>query len=307
MSLIDLYSDYGMELAPEGHKHYRDGWLNIECPHCSGTEGFHLGFNEDGNYFYCWRCGGHSIPYTISKLLSIRFNQAEEIVKQYRIKSSSRKQESSNNLIKINKKKFKHPSGIVDLMKAHRKYLEKRKFDPDYLEEAFGIKGTLPTSMLDGIPYSYRVLIPIYWKEKEVSFQCRDYSGKQELKYMACPMERELIHHKDILYSPVELDIGIIVEGAIDVWRLRGEASATFGTGFTREQVRVISKKFKRTIILFDPEAQAQANALELQKELQIRGTASYIYKDLETDPGDMSQDDADHLLKELKKQVSGS
>ncbi len=301
MGLENLYIDYGISTAPDGHKHYREGWLNIPCPHCTGSEGFHLGFNTDGNYFYCWRCGFHPINKTIAILLNIRYKQASSIAGEYGVrggKVSSR----TNHLIRINRKAFKYPSGVYKMSNAHRWYLTKRNFDPDLIEKQWDVLGTSPTSKLDDTFYKYRILVPIYWKHDLVSFQCRDYTNKQTLKYMACPMEREIKHHKHIVYGDFNHlgGVGICVEGVFDVWRLGPEAFATLGIGYTIEQVRLIGDFYTKVFIVFDPDKQAQEAGKKLQEELQFRGVKAVNYKELKCDPADLSEDDAKHLLREL-------
>lgn len=307
MPILDLYQQYGIETAYEGHKHYRPGWLNIECPHCSGSFGYHLGFNVEEVYYYCFRCGSHSVQETIMKLLNVPYQQADAIAKSYKVfrkRSSNDNTQTTSKHIKIKKKGFKLPSGITDLQSQHKSYLKKRGFDPQYLIDNWDIKATSPTSILDGIPYKFRILAPIQWDDKVVTFQARDYTGKQELKYMACPEERETIHHKHILYGHPSLwkkRCGILVEGIFDVWRFRLSACCTFGTGYTQEQLRVMIKMFDKLYIMFDPEPVAQKRAAEIQQELSFWGVKAHLFKDLETDPGDMSQKEADTLLKKLK------
>lgn len=304
MSIVDLYIDYNIETAPDGHKHYREGWINIECPHCAGSQGYHLGFNIYGGYFYCWRCGAHNIEKTLSKLLSIDYNPAVATIIEYNLhRKGGDLRKDVDGSIRIGKKKFKLPSGVGKMGTPHRNYLRKRGFDPGYIEQNWGVLGTSPMSRLNDIPYRFRILIPFYWGNQIVSFQCRDYTDKQELKYMACPMEREILHHKHILYGEQKMwgDVGICVEGVLDVWRLESSSFAVLGVGYTKEQVRLISQLFKKIFILFDPEPQAQQQAKKLQQELLFRGVETYVYTDLPSDPADLSQDDVDHLLKELK------
>ena len=309
----DLYHKYGTPTAPEGHKHHRNGWVNIECPFCSdgNSSGYHLGFNTENAYFYCWRCGSHQVETVLMKLLRIPYNQAKDIADTYKLHRKGFVRPSfTPGIVKIKKKSFKFPSDVTDLKSPHKKYLINRGFDPQYLIDNWDIKGTGPTSTLDHINYKYRILIPILWNEKPVTFQARDYTGKQAIKYLACPEERETIHHKHILYGHPSLwqkRRGILVEGVFDVWRLRLSACCTFGTGYTTEQVRVMVKMFDELYILFDPEPVAQKRASELKEELSFWGVKTQLLmgvgskKGILTDPGDMPQEDADHMLKELK------
>lgn len=243
------------------------------------------------------------------KLLNVSYNQAEEIAKTYKLRNKRATQESTfrSGLIKIKKKQFKFPCDTIELQTPHKKYLRRRGFKPNELVKNWGIKGTSPTSKLDGINYRYRILVPIEWEGRVVTFQARDHTGKQAIKYLACPEEREIVHHKHILYGHPTLwskRRGILVEGVFDVWRLGLSACCTFGTGYTTEQVRVLIKMFDELFILFDPELVAQKRAMTLQEELSFWGVKAHLLTDRETgiltDPGDMTQEEADKLLKEL-------
>ena len=304
MSLENLYLDFNIEVAPEGHKHQREGWVNSACPYCSGDAGYHLGYNSNSNYYFCWRCGPHQIVETLSSLTKVSKSEAKELSREYRIrKVGAIKKPSLDSSIKINKKAFKLPSGLTPLNKGHRRYLERRNFDPDHLVDKWGLQGTSPTSKLDKIQYKYRVLVPINWEGKTVSFQTRDYTNKQEKKYLACPQDRESVHHKHLIYGNPNLwgEVGICVEGVFDVWRLGGNSFSTLGIGYTPEQVRVIASLFKKVIIIFDPEKQARQQAKKLQEELHFRGVKAINYTKLKTDPADLSPEEAVQLLKELK------
>jgi len=309
MGILDFFNDYGIGTSPDNHKHHREGWINIECPFCTGTSGYHLGFNLSDHYFYCWRCGAHSVADTVMKLLGIKYYQASQIIIKYRLSANGKKQISrnTNSSIKIKRKAFKFPTGVTKMEKVHHEYLRKRGFDSSYLEKKYGLMGTSWYSVLDGIPYGFRILIPIYWGGQIVSFQCRDYTGKQEKKYMACPQDRERIPHKNILYEgPTEpitsrRKLGICVEGAFDVWKIGEPAFASLGTGYTRQQIRLIAGLYESIVIIFDPEKIAQQRAKELAAELRFHGVNTTVYNQLSTDPGDMTLDQVKKLKDEIK------
>lgn len=307
MSIVNMYQQFGVETADVGHKKYRPGWINIDCPFCSNGSGkFHLGFNLNGNYFYCWQCGSHRIEAVLTKLFKASDTHVEELISTYRLKQRSRATDAANAaaVIKIGRKRFKLPSETGELRQPHIKYLVRRGFDPVYLSEVWGVMGTSPFSTLDKISYKYRILLPILWNGKPASFQARDYTNKQTLKYLACPMEREVAHHKHILYGHPSLwkaRKGILVEGAFDVWRFKEKACGTMGIGYTPEQVRLLGSMFTKLVIMFDPEPVAQQRAKKLQAELSFRGVKTIVYGDLPTDPGALTQSDADAIVKELK------
>lgn len=304
MSLEQLYIDYNIEIAPENHKHSRDGWINIACPNCKdvSSDGYHLGFNMNNGYFSCYHCGGLPISKVLSLLLNIPYYQIKELINLYDIRNSSFRKPSDST--KVNIHPFKLPSNVSMLTRAHHNYLKGRGFDSAYLEKEFGLLGTGPISTLDDIEYVFRIIAPIRWDDQIVSFQSRDYTEKQSLSYITCPRTREKIHHKYILYGRnpnpyIKMKKGIIVEGITDAWRFRGHAYATFGIGYTSKQVNVIRKMFEEVLVIFDEEKQAQEKARKLCIDLLSRGVkvSNTVF---DRDPGSLSQKKADKLLHKL-------
>ena len=294
MKILELYRDHSVHYKTEGHKHTRPGWVNVPCPFCTGNPGYHLGARLDGSQFVCWRCGGKAPKKAIAGILKIEENEAVQIIRQYGGVSKAKEVKR-----KPRAKSLKKPTGVGPLGKRHRKYLERRGYDPDILESIWDLEGTGPLSKLDNISYKHRIYTPIYWDGKEVSFQTRDITEKHQAKYMACPEAREVIPHKSILYGKQEAwgDVGIAVEGITDVWRLGTNAFATFGIKFTPKQVRAMAKQFSRVIILFDPDPQAIKQAKILENELAFRGV-EVVNEFIETDPGDMTEEEAISLVR---------
>jgi hypothetical protein len=313
MDVIQLYVDYSVSFQTEGHKHCRPGWVNTSCPFCTGNEGLHLGYNLSADRFVCWRCGGKSIPQVLSKLLSMSYVQAEEVSKQYGNTSYIQYKAP-----KIHIQPHKLPSNTMPLEKIHRKYLESRGFDPDYIEKEWAVLGTGPVSTLSigkgsekkTIVYKHRIVIPFYWNGEQVSFDTRDVTGKAQNKYQACPKEREYIPHKDIIYCKQEKlksKLGIAVEGPTDVWRFGPRSFATSGIKFTPRQVRLIAKSFVSVAVVFDgpsetsQEQEAENQAILLVNELRYRGCDAFRVK-IDGDPGGMSQSEANYIVKDILK-----
>ena len=299
MKIRQLFEDYKIPFQDKG-KNVGRGWIELHCPFCDDPS-THLGFNEEKEYFHCWRCGFHRNDDTIAKLLHISKRQARTILKQYKGKDI---RINTDSLIKIEKKSFKFPSNCTALNSTHRKYLERRGFDPDKLIKEWGLLGAGPISMLDKKDYRYRIIIPIMWNNQIVSFQGRDITGKAKVRYKACPKDREIIHHQDILYGDQQqwTDTGICVEGVTDVWRFGSRSFAVFGISYTAMQVRNIAKHFKKVIIVFDNEVVAQQQADKLMAELRFRGikVRKEIIGKEGMDPAGMKQEDADYFVKQI-------
>lgn len=312
MNIEKLYQDFGIDTAPDGHKHHRSGWVNIECPFCTGNPGYHLGFNTQSGYFRCWRCGYKPATKVISTILKLSKSEAYDLIRQYGGAQSFRKKTDE---ISVHKKDFRFPRPYFPLseLPLHRKYLKNRGFDPYLMEKKWGVFGTGNWSYLDKIDYSWRLMIPIYWNGEIVSFQARDVTGNSEVKYKACPKDREIINHKEILYGKRDyakdfhsFDIVFVVEGVTDVWALQRVAKipifATFGIEYKTNQKRRLSRLGKQVVVIFDDDPQAIRNARKLRTELQFRGTPT-ISKTIQGDPGELSKRDARALIQEVKNE----
>lgn len=304
-----LLRDFNVPFTTAGeHPHSTEGWANVHCPFCYGSREYHMGINLEHGACHCWRCGPHSTVETISKLLNMIPLNARNTLNEYKTTGAIITRKNTVEP-KVSIHPFKFPKPYGQLQPSHKKYLAARNFDPDQLEREFSLVGTGPVSFLDGIPYNNRIIIPILWNDEIVSFQARDITDKSDRKYLACPMKREVIHHKNIIYGKQEswwkFNTIIITEGVTDVWRLGPAAVATFGIEFKMEQVLQLIKAGKRFHIIFDDEPQAQSQARKLAVKLKTLGKQAEVFQ-LEGDPGSMEQRDADHLVKELTSNIKG-
>jgi hypothetical protein len=293
MDIIRLYNDYGIEYRTEGHKHTRSGWVNTECPFCTGNPGLHLGWNLKDEYFYCYRCGWKSTVKTISMLTHLQTYEVVDLLPKYGINRTIIKQ------VIQSKKQFQLPTHTSFLKSSHKRYLIERGFNPDKLELMWGIKGTNPVSKLGSLSYKYRIIIPFIWNGEIVSFDSRDITDEAMNKYQACPAEYETIPHKAILYGNQEEwnpNLGICVEGPTDVWRIGYQAFATSGIQYTHEQVRVMSNTFRRIAVVYDDDPQAQVQAKKLVAELKFRNVDAFNVQ-IKGDPGSMNEKEVRELI----------
>ena len=209
------------------------------------------------------------------------------------------------NVVKV--KSLILPSHTSNLVPRHKKYLQSRGFDADKLQALWGLQSTGPMSKLDESWYRNRILIPIYWNGKMVSFQTRAV-GKDPIKYKACGKQREQVNHQNILYGYQEFwqqeRVGICVEGVTDVWKLGCYAFAVFGIEFTNNQVNQMRNQFDRVAILFDDDRQAFKQGKKLLSELRFRGCIAKQYS-IKGDPGQMSRKEAGILARQIIEDIS--
>jgi hypothetical protein len=193
------------------------------------------------------------------------------------------------------------PPGSAPLQDSPRgcAYCVRRGFDPVALGKLWGLRVTGP-----GGPYALRLIAPIYLDGRLVSYQGRDITGKAASRYKACSKENEVVHHKDTLYG-VDLvpgDRAVVTEGVTKVWRLGPGSVATFGAEWTSAQAAMLARRFRSVLVAFDGDEAGWRKGRELAEALGLLGveTASIVWTTGIKDPGDLPQEDADALMREV-------
>jgi DNA primase len=293
--------DYHINYWTEG-KNVSPGFINTQCIHCEDSSN-HLGWNLSKEYLNCWKCGQHSLDYTISKLLQISKGRAQDIIFEYQdttvLRSKLNKKEAQATSIKL-------PG--VTLSKFHKQYLKNRNYNPDYIIEKYKVLGTGPNEKFKGIEKEYdfglRIIIPIFHKNQLVSFQGRDITNKQKLRYKGCSIQDSVINYKHTLYNMDNCKGNkiCVLEGITDVWRMGDGFVATYGTSLTQTQIRLLSD-YKDIIFLFDSEdLEAQEKAKKYSYQLSSMGrNVEIIDLENDSDPGDLSEKEVNYIRKELR------
>ena len=80
---ISFYERHNIPYRTQGHKHCRKGWVQIECPFCTGNAGFHLGYCLKDGMYVCWRCGYQPIRKVVGFLAGVPENKALDVVFAY--------------------------------------------------------------------------------------------------------------------------------------------------------------------------------------------------------------------------------
>ncbi|MDD5651583.1 MAG: toprim domain-containing protein [Candidatus Nanoarchaeia archaeon] len=298
IDFIRLLKDYSIDYVQ-----LVDGWINFNCPyHDNGTRGFKAGYNIYGNYVYCWKCGYHKIEKILSDILNISYNLTKTIVQEYSTEEVIRN--------KLNKKtnkinKIKLPGEEIKKNDKFYNYIKKRNFNPEYIIKTYNIK----SGGLIGF-YNFRIIIPIYFNNKLVSFQARSiYSSKKcddlgILRYITNSIEKSIIDPKYILYNidNCKKDFIVLVEGIFDCWRLGpNNIAATMGTSMTEEQINLLAYRYKKIIFLFDNEKDAQKRAKKYGELLVSLGKEVEIFNpEFKHDPGDYTKEEKKIVRKEL-------
>jgi len=254
----------------------------------------HGAFNPIEEFYNCWKCGGTAdIAGVLQRILRIGFPDVRALLDQYSSRMSV--------LRKLNRK----VTGVraVDLpgepMEGmYRRYLRRRGFRPADIAERYGVLGGSVVGT-----WRYRLIIPIVFGGRVVSFQGRDITGRSDIKYKTLEVEKSVVDAKSVLYGldDVPGDHAAVVEGVMDAWRLGPGSVATFGVGVTDAQMRLLARRFHRVSFVFDPEPEAQRQAERYAAGLAALGlTVNVIDTELNHDPGSMSAAEVRDLRREL-------
>jgi len=258
-----------------------ESWISLQCPFCADRSN-HMGINEDGDFFSCWICKEKgSIAKLVMKLERCSWDRARAITGIIIPKGMKIKQPGKVCIL---------PPEAGDLTDLHKSYLKvDRGFDPNEIIRKYGITGTGPTG-----DFAYRIIIPVYYRKKLVSFTGRDITGKQTLRYKACPVEESVVPcHHCLYWIDHARNTAIVVEGPMDVWRIGDGAVALFGNEATPSQMLALSK-FQRVFVLLDSDAWSYGT--KLAKNLSTRNANVSLIQLDSGDPADMDQDDVQHL-----------
>lgn len=275
--------------------------VNVDCPYCTSEHPMHLGFNPVGDYCTCWNCGSHNLKQTLSILLGVNYGELRELLKNYEGNILNYK-----DIKKIAKaSRIELPGSRFTPME--RKYLLSRNFSPRILWEKYGVKG-------GGISgeWKYRILIPLYFNGKLVSWTGRSILSKEKIiennipRYKNLSVEKSVINPKDCLFNidNCSKKVVVLTEGAFDVMRLGDDFLCSFGIELTQTQISIIASRFNKVFIMFDSEENAQKKARKFGKQLSAIGCDVEIidaYSDFgKNDGAELSDDEVLIIRKEL-------
>jgi hypothetical protein len=288
LDLKQVASQLGLRYLTEGDVHCSPGWLQFQCPYCQDRK-YHLGYNLGQGYFHCWACGGRPLFQTLALLLHLPEQAVREVCKAYlkpdgnRLKTA---QVAPGSTISL-------PPNTVPLEEPHKRYLLSRGFDLGELIKVWNVQGTSWWG-----PFTWRILIPIYFGGRLISYTLRAIDKEDNPKYWThrkgSTSTREVLFGWDLLKAKK----AVVVEGPFDAMRLGPGAVATLGLGFSKEQVNLLGM-LDSLFIIFDAERGAYQRAKKMGRKLAGIVETEIIQLD-KGDPADLEQKQADNIMDEL-------
>lgn len=289
MKFKDILSEYDIPTAPSGHHHARSGWIQIDCPYCGrDSQGWHMGYSIAGNFVNCWRCGSHRLVNTLMEITGLSYAEIKKLLDTLERPHFESSQKPLSKLV--------IPTGVKKLHAAHKHYLHKRGFKWREIERVWKIWG-----IRISIKLSWRIWIPIYYHGEIVSWTTRSISSNPRVtRYVSAAENEEAMPHKELLYGEdFARHAVIVVEGIFDAWRIGQGAVATFGSGYSIEQLERIIK-YPTRAICFDNEIEAQRRARRLVNDLSVFPGNTYNVVLDKKDASDESKGNIERLRKEI-------
>jgi hypothetical protein len=254
--LIDLLRERNVPTAPGGHHHVTKGRVQIDCPVCTpGQRRWRLGIAETGRYASCWSCGRLPVVETLAAATGLPFGVVRERLKLLDTITPKRGPDLRGTL--------KVPKGVGPLLRAHRTYLERRRFDPDEVAEVWGVQGLGIAPKLQ-----WRLFIPATLNGETVSWTTRALTDRTSARYISARPEDERLSLKSLLYGgDLTRHAVAVVEGPLDAWRIGPGAVATCGVVMSPEQELLIAS-YPLRVLCLDSDHAGQRKARRLMRKL---------------------------------------
>lgn len=258
MTFEEVFQEHSVDYRSPGEHHHAHGeWIQTDCPYCSpGWSSFRLGWHTRKRYANCYVCGPQRTGETLALLLRIPPDEAMKLARALRSEDphpSVQCKDIRGTLV--------IPPGLNRLAPAHRRYLEKRGFNPKEIVktwdvEAFRIAGR----------YSWRLFIPIHDRSgKVVSWTTRSIAENTGHRYIRARAKQEEVNANYLLYGEhlVPGHAVVVHEGHLDAWATGPGSTALGGLNVSMQQVYKIAQYPVRVICLDnEPDAQKVADAL---------------------------------------------
>lgn len=290
LTLRDAFDEYDVEFSELGeHRNVRAGWLGVDCPYCGPRSGKrHMGISIDWLTASCWQCGAKP-AYEVLRDLGLPGRICARLVKARRAFPSEPLGERSG--------QFSQPQGVSALLPPHRRYLERRGFDPDELQRIWHI------GALDGFAarLAWRIYIPIEWRGKPVSWTTRAI-GKDPKRYIHASDEDSSIPARELLYGfDLVRHAAVLVEGPTDAWRIGPGAVARLGLGSISAAQLLLLSSIPVRAICFDAEPAARRRAEDLAARLEgFPGETFRLELESGEDPASAEEEEIEEIRQEF-------
>lgn len=233
----------------------------------------------------------------------LAYQQLEQILLGHTLISLRRAVITEGKEVDIDKFRMTWPGAVtrVDKLPATHSavvYLAGRGFDVETIGRFYNVQWC---SDSDRYICQDRLIIPIYHKQKMVGWQARaaydtNWKTSRLPKYYTAPGTPK----SQILYNfgnAIQYQVGIIVEGVTDVWKVGPQAVCTLGSTMSMQQQSLFRKGFQdyAGVLLYDPDVKEQtasnASAFAADFNSSLKSGFCVVQLPDGTDPGMLDRD----------------
>lgn len=267
MNIVDILDEHNIAYNVRGD------WYNVCCPFCLHDTGYHLGISNKG-YATCFKCGWHSMQTVLAALLDCGYDHARSLARRlYSNEAYMPVQYATND--------FKLPSsgklsGVAFEYFSDRMGAYYTTEDLNALVDSYDLRYTAydyPDYM-----YAGRIVFPNKLNGKAVSYQCRDYMGIHNTKYITAGKDQELVFHKNFLWGidHVPYNKVIVCEGVMDALTIGAGAVHTHGVRWTTSQAAELMC-FDEVYICYDSDSAGMLGARDLARNICHRAKVKVV------------------------------
>ena len=289
--IIELLEQYNIPYIKSGKNVGKKAIAGVHCPFCGDDFGYHVGILKYKNYYYykCWKNSSHkgSIDKLFSVLLSKSIDECKNlltldlnnVILYTENEEEEKKLGGVQNLEFLPEFKPINGKGIYSIF---QEYLKRRGFNNvEETKNRFNLK-----CCISGL-WAYRLIIPIYFEHKLVSWSGRSIN-ENLLRYKDLSINESVRHVKYNLFDYDYINNSItnklyVCEGQFDAMKLslysKNNATCIFTTSIRQEQIELLYKlslKYKELILILDKNAEVQS--MLLMKELSFMKNLKFQY-----------------------------
>lgn len=263
IDIVSYFDNLGIDYK-SGGKNVSANDVNICCPFC-GEDRFHLAIHRENGKMNCWVCDLDGFKYRpnfvnlVMELENCDFITAKSIIKDYTIDSEDDdvvEHVTPSFLSLPQEMQSFHDTICNEHWSVAYGYLESRGFDMTHVDK-------YKLGFCSHGEYAYRIIVPIYFEGKLVSFVGRDYTSMLGLRYMNCRSKDVLMKNSDVLYGydnyisyrmSVDTNHLYLLEGCTDVWSLGDVSVGLLTNKIHSNQVSLLIRLgLKSLTIAMDP------------------------------------------------------
>lgn len=297
--VVSFLKDHGITYKTSGKNLSTGEWVGLAvCPYCNRAD--HIAINLNSAAFNCWVCGKHGYAADALKLiLGVRTQEIKDLMRPYFILPDSGVRREKR--VKVEPgRTLEFPSHFyTSWSDAYTAYLLRRGLDISTAQRFQLMAGGIWDQ-----EWMHRLIIPITLDGQLVSWTGRTILPNIDPRYKNLSNEKSLIDVRTTIFNIDNMERkAILVEGAMDTFKIVQSCGAVIGLEFTNEQcLKIKQHGVEELFVVFDAEENAVKRALRFASVMNTIGVNTHVIDIRGTgfkDPGEFDEQTAAELRRE--------